>query len=634
MCAISGIVNTHENKDAAAYLKKMLDVQKHRGPDDCGIFADKDVVIGHRRLAVIDLASGHQPIVSDNGRLVLAVNGEIYNFRKLRELLEARGHKFQTGSDSETILHLYEEYGDDCVNHLDGMFAFALYDVVRRRLLLARDRMGIKPLHYFMNGDTLVFASELGGLSVHPDMPAELDKTALSDYLSLQYIPNPDTVYRQVRKLPPGHILVQHLDTGHVSIRSYWQPDYSMKNSSLSLSGAIAELRKLVENAVEKRLVSDVQLGTFLSGGVDSCIVTGIASKLLYPAPCDAFTAGFGVASYDERSAAQESADIINRISGGNLRCHEKEIKPDDFDVVEELMPKFGEPFADASALPFYLLSKFAREKITVALSGDGADEIFAGYERYLAMRYAERVYFLPHYIRKILFTPWCHVLPAGGERTFYGRIRRLFQLFAAPAKTGYFGLLDRCPGEMKKELFGPEMASVADHDSATRLTRMDWELIARDKVEKLGELDLHTYLPGDILVKADIASMANALELRSPFMDTAVVEFAARLPMKYKLNGKQRKMILKAAFPEFITPELSARPKRGFGVPVAHWLRGAWKERAERWLFDSSLTTNGFIREAPLRKYWEIHQSGKSDFSYLLWELIILAIFFENKNK
>ncbi len=630
MCAISGILNTRGNKEAGNIVETMITAQLHRGPDDSGIFCDDQVALGHRRLAIIDLEHGHQPIETPDGALVLIANGEIYNFRTLRAELEKRGHHFQSNSDSECIIHLYEEYGEDFIGKLDGMFAFALYDIVKRRVLIGRDRLGQKPLLYFMNGDELVFASEFAGLMKHPDFPEKLDTYSISDYLSLQYIPSPDTAFRYVRKLPPGHLLCFNLDSATASIRCYWQLDYSIKNSGLSLGAAAQELRKLVEKAVEKRLVSDVPLGTFLSGGVDSCIVTGIAAKMLYPAPCDTFTAGFGNASYDERSAARRSAEIINSVCGGNLRCHEKEIKSDDFDLVLKLIPKFGEPFADASAIPLFLLSEFAKSKISVALSGDGADEIFAGYERYLAMRYAEKIYWLPYALRKPLFGGIASLLPDRGERSTSGRLRRLLKLFASPEKSGYFNLLDRCPVSLKKELFGPALAKALNHNSAECFTALDWELISHDKVEKLGELDLKTYLPGDILVKADISSMANSLELRSPFMDTSVVEFAARLPMKYKLHGKDRKHILKMAFPEFITPELSARPKRGFGVPVASWLRESWKLPAQEKLFSSKLISGNFINEPVLKRLWDMHQSGEADYSYILWELIVLSIFLE----
>ncbi len=628
MCAISGIVNTH-GKNFTDIVNQMIAVQRHRGPDDCGVFESESAVLGHCRLAVIDIAGGHQPMISDNGRTVVVMDGEIYNFQALRTKLTELGHQFKSNSDTETLIHLYETYGSECINYLDGMFAFAIYDTARKKLLLGRDRLGQKPLFYFMDGDTLVFASEISGLQQYPGCPDELDKEAIHNFLSLQYVPQPDCGFKKMRKLLPGHILEQHIDNPQISIRCYWQADFSIKNSTLSFASATAELRRLVEKAVEKRLVSDVPIGTYLSGGIDSCIVTGITAKLMYPTPCDSFTAAFPAAAYDERSAAKRSAEIINKVTGGNLRHHEREIMPDDFSVVENLFSRFGEPFADPSALPLYLLSKFAREKVTVALCGDGADEIFAGYERYMAMRYAEKLYFLPQATRKIIFNFLASCFPNHGERSKSGRIRRLLKLFADPEETGYFNLLDRCPEAVKKELYGSEMQKMLVHNSSECFTSINWELIARDKVEKLGELDLRTYLPGDLLPKADTASMANALELRSPFLDKAVVEFASRLPMKYKLSGKQRKYILCAAFPEFITPEVLNRPKRGFGVPISDWLRGSWKEAAFARLFNSRLTGDGFIREDALHKYWALHQNGR-DYGYLLWDLLMLAIFLD----
>ncbi len=631
MCAISGIVNTH-GKNFTGVINDMVAAQKHRGPDDSGIFECDDAVFGHCRLAVIDIAGGHQPMISDNGRLAVVMDGEIYNYPALRSKLISLGHNFKSNSDTETLIHLYETYGSECVNHLDGMFVFAIYDTARKKLLIARDRLGQKPLFYFMDGDTLVFASEIAALQQYPGCPQELDMEAIHNFLSLQYVPHPDCGFRKIRKLLPGHIMEQHLDNPQISIRCYWQADFSIKNSTLSFAAATAELRRLVEKAVEKRLAADVPIGTFLSGGIDSCIVTGITAKLMYPTPCDAFTASFPAAAYDEREAAKRSAEIINKVTGGNLRHHEREIMPDDFSQVENLFARFGEPFADPSTLPLYLLSKFAREKVTVAMCGDGADEIFAGYERYMAMRYAEKLYFLPQTTRKVIFNLLASLFPNHGERSKSGRIRRLLKLFADPEDIGYFNLLDRCPETLKKELYGSKMEKMLVHNSSECFTSMNWELIARDKVEKLGELDLRTYLPCDLLPKADTASMANALELRSPFLDKAVVEFAARLPMKYKLSGKQRKYILCAAFPEFITPEVLSRPKRGFGVPVSEWLRGVWKEAAFAKLFNSRLTGDGFIREDALHKYWALHQNGR-DYGYLLWDLLILAMFLD-RNK
>ena len=632
MSAISGIVNIHgeSRRDIALAMQQ---AQCHRGPDDTGAFECPDAVFSHSRLSVIDKIGGHQPMLNEGGRLVAMMDGEIYNYLALREKLIDGGHKFRTMSEIETLIHLYESYGSDCLNMLDGMFAFAIFDMAKRKLLLGRDRLGQKPLLYFADGDTLVFASEFSGLQQYPGFGKNLDKEALNNFMSLQYIPHPITIYSGVRKLPPGHLLEQHLDNNQISIRCYWRADFSIKNRELSFNSATSQLRKLVERAVEKRLASEVPIGTFLSGGVDSCIVTGIAAKLMYPAPCDSFTAAFSDGAYDERTEAAASAKIINSVSGGNLRHHEELIAPPDFDSIKHLSAHFGEPFGDSSMIPLNQLSKFAKKHISVALCGDGADEIFAGYERYLAMRYAEYVYWMPLGARKLLFDTLAALFPAHGDRSKSGRIKRLLKLFAAPEQIGYFNLLDRCPAGMKKELYGSALNGVVDSDSSDCFTSLYWELISQDRVERLEELDLKTYLPGDAFIKSDISSLANSLELRSPFLDQAVVEFASRLPMEYKLSAKRRKYILCAAFPEFITPEVLKRPKRGFGVPVASWLRTNWKEDAEKTLFDGCLISENFIKADALRKYWNLHQNGR-DFSYLLWNLLMLAFFLERRNQ
>ncbi|MBE6357674.1 MAG: asparagine synthase (glutamine-hydrolyzing) [Lentisphaerae bacterium] len=627
MSAISGIVNLQS--PGSAIIEKMAASLEHRGKLK-NIYYGTTVYLACNNVKTVGDISGESFLQSDD-KLSAVISGNIYNAHVLRSKLAANGHNFKTHSDSELLLHLYESYGRECVNQLDGSFTFAVYDQVRHKVILGRDRLGQKPLLYFMDGKTLVFASEFAALEQYPGFPTALDKESVSNFLSLQYVPQPDTIYRNVRKLPPGHILELNLDNNHISIRCYWQADFSIKNSTLNMDSATAKLRTLVEKAVEKRLAANAPIGTFLSGGVDSCIITGIAAKLLYPAPCDTFTAAFSTAAYDERDAAVQSAKIINGVTGGNLRHHQREIKADDFSVAEMLSRHFGEPFADASSIPLYLLSKFAKEKISVALCGDGADEIFAGYERYLAMRYAEKIYWIPRSARKLIFNGIASLFSEHGERSKSGRIRRLMKLFASPEKVGYFNLLDRCPAHVKKELFGPQLSEVIDYDSSQCFTSLEWELISKDRVEKLGELDLRTYLPGDILPKADISSQANALELRSPFLDTAVVEFAARLPMHYKLSAKRRKYILCAAFPEFITPELLNRPKRGFGVPLAHWLRNSWKAQAWEKLFKSRLTADGFIREDTLKKYWDLHQEGR-DFSYLLWNLVTFAFFLDRQ--
>ena len=482
-----------------------------------------------------------------------------------------------------------------------------------------------------MHKDGLVFASEICGLKEHPGMNKTLDLNALGDFLSLQYVPEPATVYRTIRRLPPGHLMEFQLDGGALSIRSYWHLEYSNKNGDLSFEDAGAQLRKLVENAVAKRLVSDVPLGLFLSGGVDSAVVAATAARLRGEnGVCNAYTIGFADPAYDERASARWAADCINRIPGANLITHERVVEPGSFELLQELVGNCGQPFADASIIPTTLLCRFAREEITVALSGDGADELFSGYERYIAMRIIRKASFLPERLRKILFGSIARLPGSGGERSFSGRLKRLCRLLATPSDRAYFALLDRCPWNVKKELFGEAWQNAATHDSAEVFEYLMPELSSPDPEERFAELDLKTYLPGDVLTKVDIASMSCGLEVRSPFLDHEIVEFAAQLPAEYKLCGNNRKRILKAAFSDVFPAEFLDQRKRGFGVPVASWLRGSWKEQAYNALFSSPLCSDDLLDPVCLKKLWSEHQSGKKDNSYLLWNLLVLSLFLD----
>ncbi len=632
MCGIAGIINHRSSPDAPGIVEAMNQVQAHRGPDGSGLFKDRDVVLGHRRLAVIDLATGDQPLSNEDETVTVIFNGEIYNYQKLRNDLEERGHHFKTQSDTEVIVHLYEELGGECTSLLDGMFSFAVYNSQTRRVLLGRDRTGQKPLYYFMQNGMLVFASELAALKCHPAMPRELDPAAVSDYLSFQYVPGPGTIFRNVFKLAPGHQLEFRINEGTVSIRSYRRLDYSLKQSS-SFEESSRELRRLVEKAVTKRLISDVPLGAFLSGGVDSTIITALAARQRAPERTLAFTIGFDDDRYDERSFAARAADSINTATGNALRHKMAIVDPGDFSVVEKLAEICEEPYADASILPTFLLSRFARHDVKVALSGDGADEVFCGYERYLAMRYASRMDALPEAMRKTLLESLSRMFPDRGERTFSGRTRRFLRVAAAPAGRRYFEMLNRCPAKTKALLFGDRLRDALRRDSAEYFNSLTWELSSFNKTEQLSELDFHTYLPGDILFKVDMASMATGLEVRSPFLDREVIDFATHLPLSYKLDGSSRKHILLEAFKDLLPPAIRNRPKKGFGVPVAAYLRGEWHNLAEEALFDSSLTRNGFFDGPQLRKLWQEHQSGRRDHSYLLWSLLLFALFLQRNH-
>ena len=630
MCAISGILNYRSSEEAERIIRQMTDAQAHRGPDAEGFFSDEAVALGHRRLSVIDLETGRQPMT--RGDITVVLNGEIYNYRDLRRELELIGHHFSSQSDTEVLIHLYEQMGSEFLPLLSGMFVFAVYDRSRKRVLMARDRLGKKPLVYFLHKNSLIFASELCGLKKHPDMSRDIDVNAVSDFLSLQYIPEPNTIYRKVKKLPPGYLLDYQLDSGTLSLRSYWHVNFSFKPQDLQFQDAVHELRGLVEKSVKKRLVADVPLGVFLSGGIDSTIVAATAAKLLAPRRCDAYTAGFSDALYDERSSARRAAEHIRQLPGVELVCHEEVISPGSFDQLTGLLRQIGQPFADASILPTAQLCRFARRDITVALSGDGADELFCGYDRYVAMKILRQVEIFSPLLRRGLFGTAAPLLPDKGERTISGRLRRLFSLLSDDGRCAYFDLLDRCPPSVKNSLFGAGMRDAVRHDSSEVFSRVEPDLTARDREERCSELDVFTYLPGDILPKMDTASMSCGLEVRSPFLDREVVEFAASLPMNCKLHGTDRKHILKKAFADVIPAELRKRPKRGFGVPVARWLREDWHDRAQSALFDGDLCRGGFIDGSRLAELWSSHQNGQRDWSYLLLSLLALAIFLDNE--
>ncbi|MDR0933138.1 MAG: asparagine synthase (glutamine-hydrolyzing) [Victivallales bacterium] len=632
MCGIAGIVNHRGDPTVGDVISAMNAALTHRGPDAAGTYFDAQVAFGHRRLSIIDLQNGTQPATNEDGTVIVVYNGEIYNFQYLREKLLARGHTFRTSSDTEVIVHLYEELGGECTRLLDGMFAFAAYNTKTRRVLLARDRLGQKPLLYFVSNGMLVFASEFSALKCHPAMPTELDVNAVSDYLSFQYVPGTGTIYRGVHKLAPGHQLEFRLDDNTAAIGNYWKLDYSQKTSA-TFEDSAQKLRVLVTEAVKRRLVADVPVGTFLSGGVDSTIVTAIAAAERHPGITNAYTIGFADAKYDERSFAELAAGAINQTIGGGLHRREKMVNANDFALLEKLAAHCGEPYADASILPTALLAEFAASEVKVALSGDGADEVFCGYERYLALRYASRFSLLPVFLQRPLLQIAGSLIPDSGERTRTGRLRRFLRVMSAPAQRRYFTLLDRCEMPCKRAIFGEKLQVAANRNSAEIFDNLSGELSSPNRVERLAELDLHTYMPGDILTKVDIASMAFSLEVRSPFLDRDVVEFAAQLPLSYKLHGSKRKHILCEAFKDILPGAIANRPKRGFGVPIAAYLRGEWHKLAEQALFDGKLCNDGYFNRDALMKLWQEHACAKRDHSYLLWSLLIFSLFLENNS-
>jgi asparagine synthase (glutamine-hydrolysing) len=632
MCGIAGIINFVEpNIDCAETVRKMTVALQHRGPDASGFFSEKNVYIGHRRLSIIDLSESAQPMDNEDGSVRIVFNGEIYNYPELREEMLECGHDFRSSGDTETIVHLYEEYGDKCIEKLNGMFALAIYDLKKRKIILARDRMGQKPLFYFCNQKRFVFASELQGLKQHPSMPRDLDFQAIHDYLSLQYIPDPKTIYREVHKLLPGHILTVDADTGSHVTRRYWNPDY-VKKCDLSFADACVQLRELVEDAVAKRLMSDVPLGAFLSGGLDSTIIASLTAKLT-DQPINTFSIGFDNPLYDEREYARMAVANIESCGFGKVNHHEKVVEPENFEIVKTLINHYGEPFADSSMLPTYLLSEFTRENVTVALSGDGADELFAGYERYLAYRWCSNLDRIPKALRSTAgFLANVMLSKGAGERTKRGRLRRFIDIMNTDPDGRYLHITNRFSEDVKGIMFGDVMQEFKPLPTARLFSQL--ELSAENKVERVMETDLKLYLPGDILTKVDIASMACSLEVRNPFLDYRIVEFAASLPLEYKQHGCSRKHILKEAFKDILPPEISSRAKKGFGVPVGAWFRGPWHALLREYLGRGVLTSGGlFSRDAVL---WMIreHAEGIRDWSYPLWSLLMLELFLRKENQ
>jgi len=628
MCSICGIALG--GPTAPETIRIMNDASACRGPDGSGEFTDEMVSLGHRRLAIVDLAGGKQPMFNEDRTLVLVCNGEIYNYPQLRQELESKGHRFATNCDSECILHVYEEYDVSGFSKLLGMFAFAVYDIRRRKIVLVRDRLGQKPLCYFrLPSGLFAFASVLESLKRHPKCPRMIDRNAVVQFLSLQYIAAPNTIYRGVHKLPPGCFLEYNLADYNCRISRYWQLDFCSK-SPLPFDEATAKLRELVLESVRARQMADVPCGAFLSGGLDSTITAALTAQLRGSTETDAFSIGFAERAYDESNYAALAAASIHSRTGGFLRHATEIVDPCDFDLLKELVLRYGEPFSDASMLPTYLLCRFASRQVKVALSGDGADELFAGYERYNLMRYAAKLRGLPPALVRSVFCYAASRFKDAGERTRSGRIRRACLILAAPENERYFKVMDRCSEQIREILFGDELLQARPAEAY--FEEVLSQGTSADAVECYLELDLQSYLCGDILSKVDIASMANGLEVRSPFLDHRVVEFAASLPMEYKLCGADGKHILKAAFADLVPQAILNRAKKGFGVPVANWLRGAWHDQTEELLFGGKLAKSGLIKPTGISTLWELHQSGSADYSYLLWNLLIFELFLESE--
>jgi asparagine synthase (glutamine-hydrolysing) len=617
MCGICGHLDAQAvAPDAAARVRAMMNALAHRGPDWAGFVTDGPVALGHRRLSIIDLRpEAHQPMHNEDGTVALVANGEIYNFRALRAELEGRGHRFRSRSDSEVIVHLYEEAGDACLARLRGMFAFALWDGRRRRLLLARDRAGKKPLYWAARDGRFWFASELAALVGALPWRPEVDLDAIDQYLTLQYVPAPRTAFVGVHKLPAAHCLTVEAG-GAPRVRRWWRLHF-VPGPPISLDDAAAEARALVEEAVALREVADVPVGAFLSGGIDSSTVVALLARRS-SRPVQTFCVDRPAGDGGEAAFAR----LVARRYG--TEHHELTIRPHMVSILPRLVARYGEPFADPSALPTFYVSELARRHVTVVLSGDGGDELFGGYHRYRLEEAARRVGALPWPLPRLVEAllarlPGALLRPA---REFAAHQR------GAPAAR-YLFFLAHFTRRDKERLVGPALIERARHDAVAReFTRILAASDARDAVNRLLDLDVQTYLPDDILTKVDIASMAHALEVRAPFVDHVLVETVARFEGRLKLRGMTGKRLLRHAVRDLVPAAILARRKKGFGLPLDRWMREELAELSHDLLTDGRARARGLVDGAQVRRLLDEHRAGVSH-GQRLWNLTVLELWF-----
>lgn len=625
MCGFVGIFDSNERRPVdTALLRRMNDAIAHRGPDGDGEYVAPGIGLGHRRLAIIDVGGGQQPLFNEDGTVVVVFNGEIYNFADIKKELEARGHLFRTHCDTEVIVHGWEEWGADCVRRFRGMFAFALWDQTQQTLFLARDRLGKKPLHYarLANGQ-VIFGSELKALVQHPALSRALDPAAIEEYFAYGYVPDPRSIYRDVAKLAPAHHLVWRRG-GSPKISRYWELEFGQRADSPRTEGEAQDaLVDHLREAVRLRLISEVPLGAFLSGGVDSSAVVALMAGLT-EGPVGTYSIGFGDRAFDESAYARQLAE---RYATDH---HTRQVDPDSFDLVERLSAIYDEPFGDSSAMPTYRVCGLAREHVTVALSGDGGDEVFAGYRRYLWQKREQQARaLLPAGLRRALFGTLGALYPKLDWAPQFLRAKTTFQELALDGVEGYFIAVSVANDAMRGRLFSDRLRSELNGHRAIDVLRGHMAAANTDcPVSQVQYADIMTYLPGDILTKVDRASMAHSLEVRVPFLDHVFVEWAATLPAAMKIRGQERKHVLKRAMEPYVPAELLYRPKQGFSIPLASWFRGPLAERL-RAVGDSELLgdTGNFDRAA-IRGLIADHQSGARDHSAVLWVLLMFESF------
>ena len=636
MCGICGAVWTDPNGVlGAASLKAVMDRLVHRGPDDAGEYRDDHATLGFRRLSIIDLAGGHQPLSNEDGTVWTVFNGEIYNFPSLRRRLEAKGHLLRSHGDTEVLVHLYEDEGTRMFSLLRGMFALAIWDAARRTLVLARDRLGQKPLVYRHDGRRLVFASELKALLALPesDVPRTIDPLALDQYLSYGYVPQPRAILEGIHKLPPAHYAVWH--QGVLDIQPYWQLDANSERVR-PLEEDIDELRSTLGEAVREQMIADVPLGAFLSGGIDSTIIVGLMQRSSNR-PVKTFAIGFPDPRYDETRFAEMAARHLGTEHQTFI------VEPKAWETLPELAWQFDEPFADSSALPTWYVARETRRAVTVALTGDAGDELFGGYDRYRALALTELFHGLPAGPRRLLGGTMVRVLPRSGQsKSRLRKVQRLLENINEPVQDRYLGWMTTFDESARLALYSTEqldllatagaaLPDASTADPASILSAAFAQAARRDPVTRAMFADLTTYLPGDLLVKVDLASMAHSLECRGPFLDHRVVELAMAMPLerKIRLRSGSTKIVLKQAFADLLPPQIKSRRKMGFGVPIGRWFRNELKNELQGVLLDPVSLGRRLFRPESIERLVAEHVEGKREHSFRLWALLMLELWF-----
>ncbi|MEJ7623693.1 MAG: asparagine synthase (glutamine-hydrolyzing) [Pyrinomonadaceae bacterium] len=627
MCGITGWINLDESKangHTEAVLHAMCETIIHRGPNSEGIWMDSDVALGMRRLSVIDLETGDQPVFSEDKSVIAMMNGELYNYREIRAELEKKGHHFVTKSDTEIIPHLYQAYGDDFVDHLNGMFAIALWDTNRKRLVIARDRFGEKPLYYGVFDGLLLYASEPKALLAHPSVNTELDLDALRHYLSYDYVPAPRSIYKGISKLPAAHILT--VEKGEIKTRRYWNVTWNKNGHKPSLNNAAKELRELLSDAVRMRLVADVPLGILLSGGVDSSTVAAFAVQHAAE-KVKTFSIGFEEDSFDESKYARQVAQHLG------TEHYEATLSVETAaDLISDIGSWLDEPLSDGSLIPTYMLARFVRRHVTVALGGDGGDELFAGYPMYFAHKVANAYSRVPGIIRSGLIEPVVARLPVSDKNlSFEYKAKRFVRSSRFDVVQRHHSWFGSFTLDEQQRLLTPRVRDNASSDIYRGANDLLALCDARNDIERMQFLDINFYMAEDILTKVDRAAMAVSLETRAPFLDPRVGQFAASLPMNYKLRGNEGKYILKKAVEGLLPREILYRKKKGFGIPIAEWLKGRLNPLMHDLLSATRLKDQGLFNPAYVEQLMTEHEKGIASHHKQLWTLLVFQLWYDN---